>query len=85
MLFAAYFRIPTVMVSGDKAACDETLSLVPNIEAAAVKEELKRGSTSGLTGEENKLFNGAAIHLHHKKACELIGRRLRGDLKGSER
>ena len=72
MLFAAYFRIPTVMVSGDKAACDETLSLVPNIEAAAVKEELKRGSASGLTGEENKLFNGAAIHFHHERACELF-------------
>jgi len=44
MLFAAYFGVPTVMVSGDKAACDGALSLVQNIEVAAVKEGLKRGS-----------------------------------------
>ena len=37
-----------------------------------MKEGLKRGSASGLTAEENKLFNGAAIHLSHKRACELI-------------
>ncbi|RLI41520.1 peptidase M55 [Candidatus Bathyarchaeota archaeon] len=81
MLFAAYFGVPTVMVSGDKAACDEALSLVPNIEVAAVKEGMKRGSASGLTGEENKLFNGAAIHLHHEKACELIREKAKRGLK----
>ena len=72
MLFAAYFGVPTILVSGDKAACEEALSLVPNIETAPVKEGIKRGSASGLTREENKLFNGAAIHLHPRKARELI-------------
>lgn len=72
MLFSSYFGVPTIMVSGDKAACNEALALVPNLEVAPVKEGVKRGSASGLTAEENKVFNGAAIHLHPEKARELI-------------
>jgi D-amino peptidase len=81
MLFASYFRVPTVLVCGDKAACDEALSLVPNIEVAAVKEGIRRGSATGLTAEQNRLYNGAAIHLHHTKACELIREKARRGLK----
>jgi len=81
MLFAAYFGVPTIMVSGDKAACEEALALVPNIEVAPVKEGIKRGSASGLTAEENKLFNGAAIHLHPKKARELIKKKAAAALR----
>ncbi|KYH39540.1 MAG: hypothetical protein AYL33_007980 [Candidatus Bathyarchaeota archaeon B63] len=81
MLSAAYFGVPTVMVSGDKAACEEALALVPNIEVAPVKEGIKRGSAVGLTGEQNKLFNEAAIHLHPEKACELIRERARRGLE----
>lgn len=72
MLFAAYFGVSTVMVSGDRAAWEEALALVPNIEVASVKEGIKRVSATGLTGGQNKLFNGAAIHLHPEKARELI-------------
>ncbi len=72
MLLASYFGVPAVMVSGDKAACEEALALVPNIETAPVKEGIKRGSVSGLIGEQNKLFNSAAIHLHPTKAREFI-------------
>ncbi|RLI03225.1 peptidase M55 [Candidatus Bathyarchaeota archaeon] len=82
MLFAAYFGVPTVMVSGDRAACEEALALVPNIEVASVKEGIKRGSATGLTGGQNKLFNGAAIHLHPEKARELIKEKAK---KGLER
>ena len=46
MLFAAYFCVPTVMVSGDKATCDEALALVLDIEIAPVKEGIKRGCFS---------------------------------------
>jgi hypothetical protein len=45
---------------------------VPNIETAAVKEGIRRGPATGLTGEQNKKFNGAAIHLHPLKARQLI-------------
>ena len=30
--------VPTVLVSGDKAACEEAKSLVPNVETVCVKE-----------------------------------------------
>ncbi|NPV06933.1 MAG: aminopeptidase [Anaerolineae bacterium] len=63
MLFAAYFGVPTVTVTGDRAVCEEARALVPGIETAAVKEGLKRGPAAGLTAEENQLHNGAAIHL----------------------
>lgn len=82
MLFTAYFGVPTVMVSGDKAACQEALTLVPNIEVAPVKEGIKHGSAAGLTGEQNKMFNGAAIHLQPQEARNLIKMKAR---KGLER
>jgi D-amino peptidase len=72
MLFCSYFGAPTVMVSGDAAAAGEARALVPNIATAAVKEGLCRGPATGLTGEQNKLHNGAATHLSHEKARELI-------------
>lgn len=81
-LVASYFDVPTAMVGGDEAACKEALDLVPNIEVAPVKEGTKRGSASGLTGKENKLFNGAAIHLHPQKAFDLTKRKAK---KGLER
>ena len=74
MLFAAYFGVPTVLVTGDVAAAEEARALVPEIETAAVKQGLKRGAATGLTGVENGEFNGAAIHLHPHKARELIRR-----------
>ena len=72
MLFAAYFGVPTVMVSGDVAAWEEARALVPGIETAAVKEGLKRGAAVNLTAEENKGYNGAAIHASSQVAHELI-------------
>ncbi|HHY98563.1 MAG TPA: M55 family metallopeptidase [Firmicutes bacterium] len=62
MLFAGYFGVPTVMVSGDDAVCNEALALVPGIEVAAVKKGLNWG---------------AAIHLHPHKARELIREKAR--------
>jgi len=84
LLFAAYFRVPTVMVSGDRATCEEASALVHNIEVAPVKEGIRRGTAAGLTGEQNKLFNGAAVHLHPEKACELIREKARRGLERLE-
>lgn len=72
MLFCAYFGVPTVLVCGDAAAAAEADALVPGIETVAVKEGIKRGPACGLTAEEARLFNGAAIHLHPTKARRLI-------------
>lgn len=72
MLIAGYFGVPVVMLSGDEAACEEARALVPNIEIAPVKCGVKRGSATGLTAEENEVFNSAAIHLSPDEARALI-------------
>jgi D-amino peptidase len=72
MLFAAYFGVPTVLVTGDQACCEEALELMPSLEVVSVKEGLKRGAPEGLTGEGARLYNGAAIHLHPEVARERI-------------
>jgi D-amino peptidase len=72
MLFAGHFGVPTVFVSGDAAASEEARALVPDIGTAAVKEGVRRGPATGLTAEENKRHNGAAIHLHPDQARALI-------------
>ena len=69
--FAA-FGVPTVLVCGDAACCDEARALVPEVETVAVKEGVRRGSATGLDAEANQRFNGAAIHLHPERARDLI-------------
>ena len=64
MLFAAYFGVPTVLVTGDVACCQEAHALVSEIETVAVKEGLPRPVPAGLTGEQVRAATGAAIHLH---------------------
>ncbi|MCY4436285.1 MAG: M55 family metallopeptidase [Chloroflexi bacterium] len=71
-LFASYFGVPSIFLSGDQAAADEAKALVPNIETAAVKAGLQRGPAAGISSDDNRKFNGAAIHLHPTKARKLI-------------
>jgi D-amino peptidase len=84
MLFCAYFGVPTVMVSGDRACCEEAQALVADIEVASVKEGAKRGPASGLTGAANKLHNGAAVHLHPERARQLIREKAEAGLERVE-
>ena len=56
-LTGASFGIPTIMVSGDTAACNEAIKLFGDVECAEVKSGFN--ATSG-------------IMLPHKAACELI-------------
>lgn len=77
MLFTAYYGVPTILLSGDQAACDEVKALAPTMEVVAVKYGIKKGSASGLTAEQNKNFNGAAIHLSPEKARSLIREKAR--------
>ncbi|NUQ02210.1 MAG: M55 family metallopeptidase [Armatimonadetes bacterium] len=72
MLFCSYYKVPTILLSGDLAAAEEARDLVPGIETVVVKEGWKRGTATGLTGPENKLFNGAAVHLSPTVARERI-------------
>ncbi len=56
-LVAAHYRVPVVLVTGDRCACEETAALVPGIETAVVKEHVSRL---------------AAHSLHPDAACALI-------------
>lgn len=72
MLVVGSFGVPLVMVSGDEAACNEALTLTPNIEVAPVKAGLQHGSGTGITTEENEVFNSVATHLHPDDARAAI-------------
>jgi D-amino peptidase len=56
-LVAAHYRVPVVLVTGDRTACEETAALIPGVHAAVVKEPVSRV---------------AAHSLHPAQACELI-------------
>jgi D-amino peptidase len=56
-LVAAHYRVPVVLVTGDRCACEETAALIPGIHQAPVKEHVSRA---------------AAHSLHPARACALI-------------
>mgnify|MGYP001120371856 CR=1 FL=1 len=49
---AGHFGVPVIMVTGDKAACDEARALMGNIETVAVKEGISRSAGRCLHPEE---------------------------------
>lgn len=56
-LFAGSFNVPLIFLSGDDAACNEAVELIPGLATAAVKTGLSRNS---------------AISLSHPAACRMI-------------
>jgi D-amino peptidase len=56
-LVAAHYRVPVVLVTGDRVACEETAALLPGVQQAVVKEPVSRV---------------AAHSLHPERARELI-------------
>ncbi len=67
-LVAAHFKVPIVLVTGDRSACEETAALLPNVRAAVVKEPVSRL---------------AAHSLHPDLACALIRERSQAAVRGS--
>ena len=67
---AGYFGIPVVMVTGDKAACDEAHALLGDVEAVAVKEGVSRSAGRCIHPvEARKLIKEGA-----KRAMSLVGK-----------
>ncbi len=62
VMLAGYFDVPTIMLSGDTAACRELRELVPESECAEVKTGVSRT---------------AAFMLSHQAACALIAEKAR--------
>jgi len=61
-MLAASFDVPTIMLSGDTAACQELHGLIPQAECAQVKSAVSRT---------------AALMLSHPAACALIKEKAR--------
>ena len=66
--YAGWVGVPVIFISGDRAACEELLELVPNAETAIVKEALSR--TAALS-----LSRAAALELIRRKARAALLRR----------
>lgn len=54
IILAGYFNIPVVLVTGDRAACEEARGYIPNIEMAVVKEGINRTSAICLSKEVSR-------------------------------
>jgi D-amino peptidase len=66
---AGYFGVPVILVTGDKAACDEAHSLLGDVETVAVKEGVSRSAGKCLHPQEaRKLIREGA-----KRAMGRIG------------
>jgi D-amino peptidase len=47
-LVAAYYRVPVVLITGDRCACEEAAALLPGIHTAVVKEPVSRAAAHSL-------------------------------------
>jgi D-amino peptidase len=65
---AGYFDIPVIMLAGDRAACDELLTLQKKAETVAVKRLVGKGSTLSLSHSEAR----ARIESSARRAVERI-------------
>jgi D-amino peptidase len=65
---AGYFDIPVIMLAGDRAACDELLTIQKNAETVAVKRLAGKGSTLSLSHPEAR----AKIESSARRAVERI-------------
>jgi D-amino peptidase len=50
-LVAAHFGVPVVLVTGDQTACEETVAVIPGVEAAVVKKSITRFAAESLHPE----------------------------------
>ena len=49
---AGHFNVPTVFATGDRAACTEAKSIIPQVETAVVKEGVGHGAAISMTPNE---------------------------------
>ena len=67
---AGYYKVPVVLVAGDKAACNEARNLLGEVETVAVKEGISRQAARCLPLEEahRLIREGAKVALGRAKA-----------------
>jgi D-amino peptidase len=58
---AGHFGVPTILVTGDRAACAEAKAIIPQVETVAVKDGLSHGAAMSITpAEARSLIKGGA-------------------------
>jgi len=71
-MVASFLKVRSIFGSGDEAFCSEAKNLAKGIETVAVKRGLNPGRGDECDTGCYKGRNLAAIHIHPKRACELI-------------
>ena len=69
---ASQLGVRTIFAAGEKALAEEAEALVPGIETVWVKRGTRAGRGDECTEEEYRQRNGSAVHLHPRRARELI-------------
>jgi D-amino peptidase len=69
---ASQAGVRAVFAAGELAFTQEAVALVPGIETVSVKRGTKPGRGDECSQAEYAQRNGGAIHLHPRRACELI-------------
>jgi D-amino peptidase len=78
---AGYFGIPTIMLAGDQAACNELLALQPKAETVAVKSLAGRASTLSLSHAEAKTRIQAATRRAVERLREFSPWKIEGPIE----
>lgn len=68
IILAGCFGVPVVLITGDRAACEEARTYIPNIEMAVVKEGINRTAAVCLSKENSRQL----IKEKAKKALDKI-------------
>lgn len=69
---AGFYGYPAIFGSGDLAFTEEAKALIPSIHTVSVKEGVALGSGDECSFEEYSIRNLGAVHMHPKRARELI-------------
>jgi D-amino peptidase len=72
LIVAGQIGLPVPLLTGDRAACGEARTLIPNIRTVVTKDGWKSGPATWLTEDGNRSHNGGATHIHPEKARSLI-------------
>ena len=69
---ASELGIRYIFAAGEQALAQEAQALIPGIETVAVKRGVRPGKGDELDAQAYAQFHLSAVHLHPRRACELV-------------
>jgi len=78
---AGYYGIPVIMLTGDRAACDEMLALQPKAETVAVKRLAGKGSSRSLSHAASQAQISLAAQRAVRRLREFAPWKIEGDVE----